>query len=83
MELRRLAGIPLYENPKMSKLESTLLKQFDPSVKSRGILFSKTRKSTRCLHDWVLNNKDLQKAGIKAAVLTGAGNGISYMTQVS
>ncbi|XP_010738101.3 ATP-dependent RNA helicase DHX58 [Larimichthys crocea] len=81
VELRKLAGTPLYENPKMSKLESTLLKQFDPSVKSRGILFSKTRKSTRCLHDWVLNNKDLQKAGIKAAVLTGAGNGISYMTQ--
>lgn len=82
MELRKLAGDSRYENPKMFKLESVLLEQFGPSVKSRGILFSKTRRSTRCLHDWVGTNKALQEAGIKAAILTGAGNGITYMTQV-
>ncbi|KAM9345676.1 ATP-dependent RNA helicase DHX58 [Symphorus nematophorus] len=81
VELRKLAGDPRYENPKMYKLESVLLKQFGPDVKSRGILFSKTRKSTHCLNDWVRTSKALQKAGIQAAILTGAGNGITYMTQ--
>uniref|UniRef100_A0A3Q3XKB4 RNA helicase n=1 Tax=Mola mola TaxID=94237 RepID=A0A3Q3XKB4_MOLML len=81
VELRSLAGDSRYENPKMFKLESVLLKQFGPHVQSRGILFCKTRKSTHCLKDWVLTNKALQDAGIKAAILTGAGNGINYMTQ--
>ncbi|XP_076607729.1 ATP-dependent RNA helicase DHX58 [Chaetodon auriga] len=80
VELRKLARDSRYENPKMFKLESTLLQQFGPNVQSRGILFSKTRKSTHCLKDWVLTNRALQEAGIKAAILTGAGNGISYMT---
>lgn len=71
-----------YENPKMAKLESVMLKQFGQGVQSRGILFSKTRRSIHCLHNWVLNNQDLQDAGIKAAILTGAGNGNTYMTQV-
>lgn len=81
VELRKLARDSRYENPKMGQLESTLLKQFGPSVKSKGILFSKTRKSIHCLNDWVLNNTALQEAGIKAAILTGAGNGSTYMTQ--
>lgn len=80
-ELRKLAGDSLFENPKMGKLESTLLNQFGPSEASKGILFSKTRKSIHCLYDWVRNNKDLQEAGVKAAILTGAGNGTTYMTQ--
>ncbi len=66
----------------MAQLKSTLLKQFGPNTLSRGILFSKTRKSTRCLYDWVLDNEALQGAGINAAILTGAGNGATYMTQV-
>lgn len=81
VELRKLAKDPRYENPKMFQLESTLLKQFGQGVESKGILFSKTRKSTHCLHDWVCSNRALQEAGIKAAILTGAGNGITYMTQ--
>ncbi|KAM4717906.1 ATP-dependent RNA helicase DHX58 isoform 1-T2 [Anableps anableps] len=81
VELKNFATDPRYENPKMAKLESTLLSQFGPDVQSRGILFSRTRRSTRCLLDWVQNKRTLQKAGIKAAILTGAGNGITYMTQ--
>ncbi|XP_062263239.1 probable ATP-dependent RNA helicase DHX58 [Platichthys flesus] len=80
-DLRRLAGDPRYENPKMAKLESVLLKQFGSGVQSKGILFSKTRKSIHCLNNWVKNNTALQEAGVKADVLTGAGNGITYMTQ--
>uniref|UniRef100_H2LFL8 RNA helicase n=2 Tax=Oryzias latipes TaxID=8090 RepID=H2LFL8_ORYLA len=81
VELRKLAADSHFENPNMAKLESVLLQQFGPSVKSRGILFSKTRQSTRCLFDWVLKSRALQTAGVKAAILTGAGNGITYMTQ--
>lgn len=81
VELKNLARDSRYENPKMFKLESTLLNQFGPSAQSKGILFSKTRKSIHCLHDWVCTNRALQEAGIKAAILTGAGNGITYMTQ--
>lgn len=80
-ELRSLARDPNFENPKMAQLESTLLNQFRPEKKSRGILFSKTRKSVHCLHDWITNNSALQGAGIKAAILIGAGNGCSHMTQ--
>ncbi|XP_059203544.1 ATP-dependent RNA helicase DHX58-like [Centropristis striata] len=86
MELQQLARDSRYENPKMAKLESTLLEQFgekskEKNVKSRGILFSKTRKSVHCLTEWVLSNRALERAGINAAILTGAGNGVTYMTQ--
>ncbi|XP_071401512.1 ATP-dependent RNA helicase DHX58 [Centroberyx affinis] len=81
VELMRLARDSRFENPKMEQLQSTLLRQFGPCANSKGILFCRTRKSTHCLNDWVTNNGALQKAGIKAAILTGAGNGINYMTQ--
>ncbi|XP_010873108.1 probable ATP-dependent RNA helicase DHX58 [Esox lucius] len=80
-KLKKLAGNAQYENPKMEMLQGTLLKQFGQGDDSRGILFTKTRQSTHCLYDWVSNNANLQEAGIKAAILTGAGNGINYMTQ--
>lgn len=79
-ELKSLSGSTRHENPKMAKLQSTLLEQFG-TAGSKGILFCKTRKSTHCLHDWLLNNPALQQARIKAAILTGAGNGSNYMTQ--
>lgn len=82
MELKDLATNPCFENPKMAKLEEVLLNQFASGMPSKGILFSKTRKSTRCLNDWVRQNRALQSAGVKPAVLTGAGNGIDNMTQV-
>ncbi|XP_033945144.1 ATP-dependent RNA helicase DHX58 [Pseudochaenichthys georgianus] len=80
VELEILATDSRYGNPKMDKLKSTLLEQFVPSENSKGIIFSKTRKSTHCLNDWVLNDKELKEAGIKPAILTGAGNSISHMT---
>ncbi|XP_030592585.1 probable ATP-dependent RNA helicase DHX58 [Archocentrus centrarchus] len=81
VELKNLAMDPQFENPKMAELQSTLLEQFGSGVPSKGIIFSKTRKSTHCLKDWVLKNRELQEAGIKADILTGVGNGINYMTQ--
>ncbi|XP_061557583.1 probable ATP-dependent RNA helicase DHX58 isoform X2 [Phycodurus eques] len=71
-KLRMLARDVLFENPKMAQLETTLLRHFSPNVQSRGILFSKTRKSTRCLHQWALANHGLHLAGVKPAVIMGS-----------
>ncbi|XP_057717376.1 probable ATP-dependent RNA helicase DHX58 isoform X2 [Corythoichthys intestinalis] len=71
-ELTALARDPLSENPKMARLESTLLEHFGPNVKSRGILFSGTRKSTHCLNQWVRANDKMRFAGIEPAVITGS-----------
>lgn len=81
MELKQLASNPLYENPKLAKLEHTLLEQFKDRS-SRGIIFSKTRRGTHCLHEWVSCNPELQRANICAGILTGAGVGANHMTQV-
>uniref|UniRef100_W5N4D3 RNA helicase n=1 Tax=Lepisosteus oculatus TaxID=7918 RepID=W5N4D3_LEPOC len=82
-ELQRLAAQQCFENPRLAVLERTLLDQFGAQGKSRGILFSKTRTSTRCLDSWVSSNPQLQQAGIRAAILTGAGvsNQAGHMTQ--
>ncbi|XP_034567100.1 probable ATP-dependent RNA helicase DHX58 [Notolabrus celidotus] len=79
-ELRTLASNPLYENPRMARLENILLKNFGPGLQSKGIIFSKTRHCAGRLNKWVLNNEALQDAGIKAAILTGAGSNINNMT---
>ncbi|CAL8273211.1 unnamed protein product [Lota lota] len=81
VKLRKLSNDVRYENPKMAQLQTTLLDQFGEGKSSRGILFSKTRLSTSCLLDWVSSNPALQKANIKAAILTGAGSGNNYMSQ--
>uniref|UniRef100_A0A3Q2YLM6 RNA helicase n=1 Tax=Hippocampus comes TaxID=109280 RepID=A0A3Q2YLM6_HIPCM len=77
-KLTTLARDLRFTNPKMEQLESTLRRHFSPSVESRGIVFSKTRKSTSCLHQWVLANDSLRSAGIKSAIITGSAG----MTQV-
>ncbi|XP_037545199.1 probable ATP-dependent RNA helicase DHX58 [Nematolebias whitei] len=81
VELKDLASNPCFDNPKMAKLESVLLNQFGSGVPSKGILFCKTRKSTHCLNSWVRQNSALKRAGVRAAILTGAGNSINHMTQ--
>ncbi|KAG9342969.1 hypothetical protein JZ751_015185 [Albula glossodonta] len=80
-ELQSLAAQTKFENPKLEQLQRTLLQQFGKQKGSRGILFSKTRVSTHCLANWVSTNQTLLDAGVKAAVLTGAGNHASHMTQ--
>uniref|UniRef100_A0A8B9LG79 RNA helicase n=1 Tax=Astyanax mexicanus TaxID=7994 RepID=A0A8B9LG79_ASTMX len=80
VELKLLASNAQNENPKLDQLQSTLLEQFQDE-NSRGILFSKTREGTRCLCDWVCANRKLKRADIRAAILTGAGNGANHMTQ--
>ncbi|XP_026888819.1 probable ATP-dependent RNA helicase DHX58 [Electrophorus electricus] len=82
VKLRQLSADARYENPKLAQLQRTLVAQFqDPE--SRGILFAKTREGTRCLYAWVCANPELQRANIRAAILTGAGTGANHMTQNS
>ncbi|KAI1896464.1 hypothetical protein AGOR_G00095060 [Albula goreensis] len=80
-ELKFLAQQSQFENPKLSKLQKIFVEQFKGNDLSRGILFTKTRKSTQCLHEWVSNNPEMQAAGIRAAVLTGAGSLAHHMSQ--
>ncbi|KAF7697889.1 probable ATP-dependent RNA helicase DHX58 [Silurus meridionalis] len=80
VELKQLASDALNENPKLERLQRTLVEQFREK-NSRGIIFAKTREITRCLYDWVCANPALQRANIRAANLVGAGTGATHMTQ--
>lgn len=91
MELKFLASDKRFENPKLVRLEETLLEQFkvqenhSPKGDSKSpkcIIFSKTRQGTLCLLDWLCANDKLMNANIRAAILVGAGTGDTHMTQV-
>ncbi|KAM4622670.1 ATP-dependent RNA helicase DHX58 [Discoglossus pictus] len=81
--LLQLSEDERFENPKLVKLEEILKEQFQISSESRGIIFTKTRQSTYCLHDWIVNKPSLKEREIKSAALTGAGysNQSKHMTQ--
>ncbi|XP_067270244.1 probable ATP-dependent RNA helicase DHX58 [Pseudorasbora parva] len=81
VELRHLALDASFENPKLAQLQCTLLEEFRNKKKSRGIIFSKTRRGTHCLYDWVESNPELQKVNISAGILTGTGTGANHMNQ--
>lgn len=81
VELMQLASDAVNENPKLDRLQRTLLDQFQ-NKDSRGIIFAKTREITRCLYDWVRTNPELRRAKIRSANLVGAGTGATHMTQV-
>ncbi|XP_053471371.1 probable ATP-dependent RNA helicase DHX58 [Ictalurus furcatus] len=80
VELLQLASEASNENPKLKRLQRTLVDQFKDE-NSRGIIFAKTREITRCLYDWVRTNPELRRANIRAANLVGAGTGATHMTQ--
>uniref|UniRef100_A0A671QUW8 RNA helicase n=1 Tax=Sinocyclocheilus anshuiensis TaxID=1608454 RepID=A0A671QUW8_9TELE len=81
VELKQLTSNARYENPKLARLQCTLQEEFNDE-NSRAILFSKTRRGTHCLFDWVNSNPELQRVNVKAGILTGAGTGANHMTQV-
>ncbi|KAJ8364565.1 hypothetical protein SKAU_G00133960 [Synaphobranchus kaupii] len=80
-QLQARTQLPEFENPKLSKLQRVLLEQFKEDATARGILFSKTRKSIQCLYEWVSSCPEMRAAGIRAAILTGAGNLADHMSQ--
>ncbi|XP_065135842.1 ATP-dependent RNA helicase DHX58 [Paramisgurnus dabryanus] len=80
VELKLLASNPCFENPKLAELEHVLVEQFKDKS-SRGIIFSKTRRGTHNLLEWVISNPELRRVNIQAGILTGAGTGAQHMTQ--
>lgn len=82
--LLTLAEDKRYENPRLHKLHEVLQNQFQELKTSRGIVFTRTRQSAHSLFLWIEENQVLLQLGIKAGVLTGAGNSIKtkHMTQV-
>ncbi|XP_061494720.1 ATP-dependent RNA helicase DHX58 isoform X2 [Rhineura floridana] len=83
VHLLALAQDQSYENPNLGKLQKVLQDQFQELKSSQGIVFTRTRQSAHCLHQWVQGNQVLNDLGIKAAVLTGAGfsSQTKHMTQ--
>uniref|UniRef100_F7G6X4 RNA helicase n=1 Tax=Monodelphis domestica TaxID=13616 RepID=F7G6X4_MONDO len=81
--LALLASDAQFENPKLKDLEDILEELFSSPDPSRGIIFARTRRSARALVLWLQEQPRLQRLGIKAHVLTGAGNSsqITHMTQ--
>lgn len=81
--LLTLAEDKRYENPRLHKLHEVLQNQFQELKTSRGIVFTRTRQSAHSLFLWIEENQVLLQLGIKAGVLTGAGNSIKtkHMTQ--
>jgi ERCC4-related helicase len=65
-------------------LEQILLEQFGSPDNPRGIIFTQTRQSARSLLLWLQQQPGLQRVGIRAQVLIGAGNSSqsTHMTQV-
>ncbi|XP_067843473.1 interferon-induced helicase C domain-containing protein 1 [Heptranchias perlo] len=82
-KLQTVAGKPMYENGKLTKLRATILQEFTKKRNSRGIIFTKTRQNAHALHEWIEENEKFKDVGIKAHYLTGAGSNSQYkhMTQ--
>uniref|UniRef100_UPI00358DF329 ATP-dependent RNA helicase DHX58-like isoform X2 n=1 Tax=Myxine glutinosa TaxID=7769 RepID=UPI00358DF329 len=68
------------ENPKLNRLQSTILSAFLNNQQSRGIVFTRTRQSAMALHEWVTYNELLKDVGVRSHHLTGAGNQVGHMT---
>ncbi|XP_044533140.1 probable ATP-dependent RNA helicase DHX58 isoform X2 [Gracilinanus agilis] len=81
--LTLLASDARYENPKLKDLQDILEEQFSSPDPSRGIIFTRTRRSAHALILWLQEQPRLRQLGIKAHVLTGAGSSsqITHMTQ--
>uniref|UniRef100_A0A8C4Q9J3 RNA helicase n=1 Tax=Eptatretus burgeri TaxID=7764 RepID=A0A8C4Q9J3_EPTBU len=68
------------ENPKLERLQHTILTAFLSNQQSRGIVFTRTRQSAMALHEWMSQNELLRDVGVRSQYLTGAGNQVGHMT---
>lgn len=73
-ELMELTKNPEFENASLSKLRTTILKEFTSGKKARGIIFTKTRRSAMALVQWVKDNVKFEEAEVSAAYLIGGGD---------
>ncbi|KAK7938505.1 hypothetical protein WMY93_001831 [Mugilogobius chulae] len=73
-KLLDLAKHPEYENASLSKLRSTILREFSTRHEARGIIFTKTRRSAMALAEWVQDNPKFGDLVVNAAYLIGGGD---------
>lgn len=73
-ELEKLAENPEYENDSLSKLRTTILREFSSRKEGRGIIFTKTRRSAIALSQWVQENPKFADIGVKASHVIGGGD---------
>ncbi|XP_070541294.1 ATP-dependent RNA helicase DHX58-like [Ptychodera flava] len=68
------------ENPKLQTLKDQILEEFKNKDHSRGIIFTKTRESTKALVAWIKDTPELNSI-LKVDRLTGSGS-TSYSKNV-
>lgn len=73
-ELERLAKNPQYENDSLSKLRSTILREFSSREEARGIIFTRTRRSAIALSQWIQENPKFSDIEVKPAYVIGGGD---------
>ena len=71
-QLQTLKALRSLQNPKLEKLKSLLLNEFEKSSKAKGIVFMKTREFTRALINWINSDDDLSDK-VKPMRLVGSG----------
>uniref|UniRef100_A0A8C6V6A6 RNA helicase n=1 Tax=Neogobius melanostomus TaxID=47308 RepID=A0A8C6V6A6_9GOBI len=73
-KLLELAKNPENENASLSKLRTTILKEFTLRTNARGIIFTKTRRSAIALVQWAQDNPKFDEIEVNAAYLIGGGD---------
>ncbi|XP_078667982.1 ATP-dependent RNA helicase DHX58-like isoform X2 [Branchiostoma floridae x Branchiostoma belcheri] len=74
LRLEKLTKMSQYENPNLEALKNKLKQECEAKEGARGILYTKTRQSTRYLLDWIRNTPELNDL-LRADQLTGTGTG--------
>lgn len=84
-ELEKLAKNQQYENDSLCNLRHSILREFSTREKARGIIFTKTRRSTIALSQWIQENPKFADIGVKASYIIGGGGQsvVKPMTSVS
>uniref|UniRef100_A0A3P8VP92 RNA helicase n=1 Tax=Cynoglossus semilaevis TaxID=244447 RepID=A0A3P8VP92_CYNSE len=72
-ELEKLAKNQQYENDSLCNLRHSILREFSTREKARGIIFTKTRRSTIALSQWIQENPKFADIGVKASYIIGGG----------
>ncbi|XP_006821027.1 ATP-dependent RNA helicase DHX58-like [Saccoglossus kowalevskii] len=79
--LVKISKKKMFENPKLKRLQSQLEKEYSTKEGSRGIIFTKTRESTKALVSWIKNTPDLNFLKVDRLTGTGPNSTSKSMTQ--
>ncbi|KAF7668812.1 hypothetical protein LDENG_00285850 [Lucifuga dentata] len=73
-DLLKIAENSEHENKSLSELRTTVLKEFTGREQTKGIIFTKTRRSAIALSQWIQENPKFADVGVKASHLIGGGD---------